>query len=95
MALLIVYSTLVGFVAAGLTGSLWALFAGRQPSLDLIVRPHALLPLAVLAVTFHGPLMLLRYASVLPLRRWWALAASALWCFLEGVFILTRLFAVT
>lgn len=94
MLFVILYAGLVGFVAAGFTGSLWALLAGRPPSLALILRPHPLLPLAAAAIALHGPLMLMRYIVVDPLRRWWAVIIAAGWCFLEGVFILTEVFGI-
>jgi hypothetical protein len=93
MLFVILYVGLVGLVAAGFTGSLWALVAGHPPSLALILKPHPLLPLAALAIALHGP-MLMRYITVDPLRRWWAAIMAAGWCFLEGVFILTEVFGV-
>jgi hypothetical protein len=96
MALLIAYTVLVGLVASGLTGSLWALATGSAPSVALFAQRDWRLPLCTIAVTLYAPILVLRWAwSLMPGHLLAALLlalASCVWCFLQGVFILTKFF---
>jgi hypothetical protein len=94
MALLIVYTLIVGFVASGLAGSLWSLATGAAPSLSLFAQRDWRLPLSTAAVTIYAPILVLRWAwSLAPQHLLASLALAAIscvWCFLQGVFILTK-----
>jgi hypothetical protein len=96
MALLIVYTVIVGLVASGLTGSLWSVATGAPPSISLFEQRDWRLPLNTAAVVLYAPILVLRWAwSLLPEHLAAALgllAVSCVWCFLQGVFILTQFF---
>ncbi|MGE3830096.1 MAG: hypothetical protein AB7F76_03795 [Parvibaculaceae bacterium] len=95
MALLIGYTVIVGLVASGLAGSLWSVATGAAPSLALFEQRDWRLPINALAVTLYAPILALRWAWMLApqhlLISVLLAAASCVWCFLQGVFILTRL----
>lgn len=92
------FAVAVGIVTAGITASLWTLAAGEEPGFAILLEPSALAPLRALVIVACVPLLLLlaarRYAGrasvAMPL-----VAASLGWSFLQGVFILTRIFGVT
>ena len=96
MVLLIPYTVIVGLVASGLTGSLWSAATGAPPSLALFEQRDWRLPLNTAVVVLYAPILVLRRAwSLLPEHLLAALAlaaASCVWCFLQGVFILTQFF---
>ncbi len=92
------FAVAVGIVAAGIAASLWTWAAGEEPRFVLLLEPSAVAPLRALVIVVSVPLLLLlaawRYvgsASVAMLL----VAASLGWSFLQGVFILTRIFGVT
>jgi hypothetical protein len=93
-----VYAVAVGIVAAGVTGSLWALATGERPRFGLLLEPSATAPLRGLVVIIHAPVMLFmaawRFAGN-PFAGLLIVAASLGWSFLQGVFILTQFFGVT
>ena len=93
-----VYAVAVGIVAAGVTGSLWAMATGERPRFGLLLEPSAIAPLRGLVVVIHAPVMLLmaawRFAGN-PFAGLLIIAASLGWSFLQGVFILTQFFGVT
>jgi hypothetical protein len=97
-AMLMLYATAVGFAAAGLIGSLWAVVAGGSPTASMLFSRDLMIPLRVLVLVLHAPVMLLRGGmSLLIAGRSMGLAAIAaggIWCFFEGVFILTQVFAI-
>ena len=96
MALLALYTIIVGLVASGLAGSLWSVVTGSAPTVALFEQRDWRLPLNALAVTLYAPILALRWAWVLaPQHILFSLLlalVSCVWCFLQGVFILTRLF---
>lgn len=92
------FAVAVGIVTAGVVASMWTWAAGEEPSFALLLEPSAVAPLRALVIVVSVPLLLLlaawRYvgsASVAMLL----VAASLGWSFLQGVFILTRIFGVT
>jgi hypothetical protein len=98
VALLFVYTVIVGLVASGIAGSLWSLVTGAAPSLALLERRDWRLPFNTAAVIAYMPILVLKWAWLLAPRHLPAAialaAASCVWCFLQGVFILTRLFGI-
>jgi hypothetical protein len=95
---LVLFAIAVGFVSAGVMGSLWKLMFDEEPSYDLLfdLNPTMLTPFRALAVVFSAP-------SVVGERAiWWMiaqpligvplLAIAAGWSFLQGVVILTQVF---
>ena len=92
------FAAAVGLVAAGLSGTLWAIAAGQAPSPAMLFVRDAKIPLRVLVLVFHAPLMILRAAARLILRGkplgLVALVMGGAWSFFEGVFILTQVFAI-
>jgi hypothetical protein len=95
---LVLFAIAVGFVSAGVMGSLWKLSFDEEPSFDLLfdLNPTLLTPFRALAVVFSAP-------SVVGERAiWWMiaqpligvplLAIAAGWSFLQGVVILTQVF---
>ena len=96
--LVYIYAVVVGIVAAGITGSAWAMATGERPRFGLLLEPSAIAPLRGLVVAIHAPIMLLvgarRFAGN-PFVGLLIIAASLGWSFLQGVFILTQFFGVT
>ena len=94
-----IYTLIVGFVSAGFVGSLWGMFAGREPEPSLLLERNLVTPLAVAALVFHSPIILLKHGCLGfaqgRMKGLALIAFSALWCFLQGVFILTQMFGVT
>jgi hypothetical protein len=93
-----VFAVAVGIVAAGVTGSLWAMATGERPRFGLLLEPSAIAPLRALVVVASAPLLLLlaawRFVGS-PIAGMLLVAASLGWSFLQGVFILTQFFGVT
>jgi hypothetical protein len=96
--MLMLFAAAVGLVAAGLSGTLWAAISGQVPSAAMLFIRDAKIPLRVLMLVFHAPLMILRAAVTLILKGkplgLAALAIGGAWSFFEGVFILTQVFAI-
>jgi hypothetical protein len=96
--MLMLYAAAVGLTAAGFAGSLWGAFTGTPPAAAMLFIRDPLIPLRVLALVFHAPLMLLRCGTRLLFAGksmgLAAIATGGIWCFLEGVFILTQVFAL-
>ena len=96
--LVYVYAVAVGIVAAGISGSMWALATGERPRFGLLFEPSAIAPIRALVVVISAPLMLLLGAWRLvgsPIVGMLLVVASLGWSFLQGVFILTQFFGVT
>jgi hypothetical protein len=96
--MLLLFAAAVGFAAAGLIGSLWAVIAGGQPALSMLLTRDSVMPLRILVLVFHAPIILLRGGigllfSDTPIGLAIIVAGGA-WCFFEGVFILTQFFAI-
>jgi hypothetical protein len=95
---LYLYAVAVGFVSAGLAGSLWNLVTGSKPHFSLLLEPSPFAPIRAFAVVAHAPLMIfisgtLRYFGT-PLLALVLIAASLGWSFLQGVFILNQVFGL-
>ena len=92
------FAAAVGIVTAGATASLWTLAVGEEPRFGLLLEPGLVAPLRALVVVVAAPLLLLlaawRYAGSASVGML-LVAASLGWSFLQGVFILTRIFGVT
>ena len=96
--LIFLYASAVGFAAAGITGSLWALATGENPRFGLLLEPGLIAPFCALVVVVSAPLLLLLAA--------WRFVGNAIvgmlmvvaslgWSFLQGAFILTQFFGVS
>lgn len=93
-----ILAVLVGIVSSGLVGSAWELATGEDVRLRDILdeNPTTLTPFRVLAAVFSAP------AKILLDGFWWLIAQPLLgvpilaigfgWSFLQGVFILTKIF---
>ncbi|HLA03092.1 MAG TPA: hypothetical protein VJ019_10050 [Aestuariivirga sp.] len=92
------YVIAVGIVAAGVTGSMWAMATGESPRFGLLLEPSAIAPVRALVVVAYAPLLILltawRFVGS-PILGMLLVAASLGWSFLQGVFILTQFFGVT
>ena len=92
------YVIAVGIVAAGVTGSMWAMATGESPRFGLLLEPSAIAPVRALIVVAYAPLLILltawRFVGS-PILGMLLVAASLGWSFLQGVFILTQFFGVT
>jgi hypothetical protein len=92
------YVIAVGIVAAGVTGSMWAMATGESPRFALLLEPSAIAPVRALVVVAYAPLLILltawRFVGS-PILGMLLVAASLGWSFLQGVFILTQFFGVT
>lgn len=92
------FAIAVGVVAAGIIASMWELAFDEEPGLGRLFDPDPTLltPLRALAVVLSAPVMVMKLAlSWLidqPLIGVILLLAGSLWSFLQGVFILTRVF---
>jgi len=96
--LVYLYAVAVGFVAAGVTGSIWALATGESPRFGLLLEPGLVAPLRALVVMAAAPLLLLfaawRFVGSIIVGML-LVAASLGWSFLQGAFILTQFFGVS
>jgi hypothetical protein len=93
-----ILAVLVGIVSSGFIGSAWELATGEDVRLRDILdeNPTTLTPFRVLAAVFSAP------AKILLDGFWWLIAQPLLgvpilaigfgWSFLQGVFILTKIF---
>ena len=93
------FAMATGIVSSGAIGSLWSILAGEAPSFKMLGDDDLLIPIKVPVVILSGPTTLIIDAC------WWLierpllgllmLAAGFGWSFIQGVFILTRIFGVT
>jgi hypothetical protein len=99
MAMIWIYTVVVGFVSAGFVGSLWGMVAGTEPRTAILFERSWVTPVAVLALVFHSPILLLKHGCLRfgqgRLAGLALIAFAGLWCFLQGIFILTQMFGVT
>jgi hypothetical protein len=96
--LVYLYAIAVGFVAAGVTGSMWALATGENPRFGLLLEPGVIAPLRALVVVASAPLLLLLAAWRFvgnAIAGMLLVVASLGWSFLQGAFILTQFFGVS
>jgi hypothetical protein len=95
------FAIAVGFVSAGIIGSLWAIATDEEPRLGALLDPNPTLltPVRVFAIIFAAPTTVLLQAFEDLIERPFAgipvLGAALLWSFMQGVFILTQVFGVT
>ncbi len=92
------YTIAVGFVAAGLIGSIYQLITSRQIAFELLFQHSRPAIIGVAALVMAGPAVIMRNAirgRLVENRpgHWLALstALSVGWSFLQGVFILSIL----
>ena len=96
--LVYLYAIAVGFVAAGVTGSMWALATGENPRFGMLLEPGLVAPLRALVVVASAPLLLLLAAwrfvgsTIVGML---LVVASLGWSFLQGAFILTQFFGAS
>ena len=91
-----IYTIAVGFVTAGLIGSVYQLVTNKQVSFELMFQRNRAAVLNVLTLVLAGPAVIMRNAirgRLIENRpgHWLALSTliSAGWSFLQGVFILS------
>jgi hypothetical protein len=90
------FAVAAGIVLAGATASLWTLAVGEEPRFSLLLAPSAIAPLRALVIIVSAPILLLLVARRCGGSAGMLLVAASLgWSFLQGVFILTRIFGVT
>lgn len=95
------FAIAVGFVSAGIVGSVWAIAMDEEPRLAGLLDPNPTLmtPLRVLAIVFAAPTTILldAFDDLIdrPLLGVPVLAAALVWSFFQGVFILTQVFGLT
>jgi hypothetical protein len=96
--LVYLYAIAVGFVAAGVTESVWALATGESPRFGLLLEPGVTAPLRALVVVASAPLLLLlaawRFVGNVIVGTL-LIVASLGWSFLQGAFILTQIFGAS
>jgi hypothetical protein len=91
----------VGVVSSGLVGTLWTLATDEEPRLRALLDPNPgpLTPLRVLAIVFSAPttIFMQGFADLIvrPVIGVPVLISAFVWSFLQGVFILTRVFGLT
>ena len=90
------YTIAVGFVTAGLIGSLFQLLTSRPVAFELLHKPGSAAIPGVLTLVIAGPAVIMHNAIRARLLEgrpghWLALSTviSAVWSFLQGVFILS------
>ncbi len=95
-----VYTIAVGFVAAGLISSLYQLITSRQIAFELLFQSSRPAILGVAALVLSAPAVIMRNAirgRLVENRpgHWLAISTvlSAVWSFLQGIFILSIVFA--
>ncbi|MGI9412109.1 MAG: DUF6949 family protein [Hyphomicrobiales bacterium] len=96
------YTIAVGFVTAGLIGSLYQLLTSKPVAFELLHRSGSAAILGVLTLVVAGPAVIMRNAirgRLLEDRpgHWLAISTvlSAAWSFLQGVFILSFVVSAT
>lgn len=94
------YTIAVGFVAAGLISSLYQLVTSRQIAFELLFEGSRPAILGVAALVLSAPAVIMRNAirgRLVENRpgHWLAISTvlSAAWSFLQGIFILSIVFA--
>jgi hypothetical protein len=96
--LVYLYAVAVGFAAAGVTGSMWAMATGENPRFGLLLEPGVIAPFRALVVVACAPLLLLlaawRFVGSIIVGML-LVVASLGWSFLQGAFILTQFFGVS
>lgn len=92
-------AAVTGIASAGLTGSGWAMVTGERPTLWMLSRYSLTTPLRAAALAIYAPLALIRaglgYVGHNPVLAVLIAGAGLFWSFLQGVFILTRVFGFT
>jgi hypothetical protein len=93
------FGTGTGIISAGLISSLWSLAFDDPPKFSLLLESDFLTPLKVIVVVLAAPIIVLSHSV------WWLvvrppvgvllLLAGLCWSFLQGVFILTRVFNIS
>ncbi|MGQ0486539.1 MAG: DUF6949 family protein [Hyphomicrobiales bacterium] len=90
------FAIAVGLVSAGIMGSIWTLFAGKELRAALPRKAGVDATLEMLAIGVNAPLAMVRtgswYLSHDPILALIIIALGLGWSFLQGVFILTLLF---
>ena len=95
------FAIAVGFVSAGIIGSVWGMATDEEPRLGALLDPNPTLvtPLRALVIVFAAPTTILLDAMDdlidRPLLGLPVFAASLLWSFFQGVFILNQVFGLT
>ena len=93
------FAIATGIVSSGVIGSLWAIASGQAPSFKLLGDGDFLIPLKVPVVLFSAPTTLIMdslwWLFEKPLIGLFMFLAGLSWSFIQGVFILTRIFGVT
>lgn len=96
-----VFAIAVGFVSAGIIGSVWSMATDEEPRLGALLdaNPTLVTPLRVLAIVFAAPTSILldAFDDLIdrPLLGVPVFIASLVWSFFQGVFILTQVFGLT
>ncbi|HRX35306.1 MAG TPA: hypothetical protein P5337_02830 [Aestuariivirga sp.] len=92
-------AAVTGIAAAGLTGSGWALVTGERPTIWLLSTYSVATPLRIAALVIYAPLATIRtgidYFGENPVLAVIFAAIGLFWSFVQGVFILTTVFAFT
>jgi hypothetical protein len=95
------YTVAVGFVAAGLIGSMYQILTNKPVAFEMMFQRNGAAIVGVLTLVFAGPAVIMRNAirgRLIENRpgHWLALstAISAGWSFLQGVFILSFVIAI-
>jgi hypothetical protein len=94
------FAIAVGFVSAGIIGSLWNIATDEEPRLVKLfdANPTLMTPLRVFAIIFSAPTTVLLHGFEDVIARPFlgipVLGAALLWSFMQGVFILTQIFGV-
>ncbi len=93
------FAIATGIVSSGAIGSLWALASGEAPSFKMLGDGDFLIPLKVPVVIFSAPTTLIMdslwWLFERPLLGVFMLLMGLSWSFVQGVFILTRIFGIT
>lgn len=92
-------AAVTGLVAAGVTGSGWAVVTGRRPSIWLLADYSVTTPVRAFVLAVYAPLALVRagleFTGQNPVLSLLMLGLGLFWSFLQGVFILTTFFGFT
>jgi hypothetical protein len=95
------FAIAVGFVSAGLIGSLWGIATHEEPRLGALLDPNPslLTPLRALVIVFAAPTTILldAFDDLIdrPILGVPIFVVSLVWSFFQGVFILTQVFGLT
>ena len=92
------FAIATGIVSSGAIGSLWAMASGEAPSFKMLGDGDFLIPLKVPVVIFSAPTTLIMdslwWLFERPLVGLFMMLIGLSWSFVQGVFILTRIFGV-